>query len=73
MTLEEDLLKQLDRTVKKLGTTPILAALIRDSVRQYLKMIHTQHLEAKHRNGYVKRPAVKGEFSVPESDRNWGE
>jgi metal-responsive CopG/Arc/MetJ family transcriptional regulator len=71
MTLEEDLLKQVDRTVKKLGTTR--SALIRDSVRQYLKMIHTQQLEAKHRSGYAKRPAVKGEFSVPESDRSWGE
>ena len=71
MTLEEDLLREMDRTVKKLGTTR--SALIRDSVRQYLKMIRTQQLEAKHRNGYSKQPVVKGEFDVPESDRGWDE
>src|SRR5207249_11210215 len=51
MTLEEDLLKEMDRTVKKLGTTR--SALIRDSIRQYLKTIHMRQLEAKHRAGYT--------------------
>jgi metal-responsive CopG/Arc/MetJ family transcriptional regulator len=71
MTLEEDLLKEMDRTVKKLGTTR--SALIRDSIRQYLKMIHVRQLEAKHRAGYAKHPVLKGEFDVPESDRSWSE
>jgi metal-responsive CopG/Arc/MetJ family transcriptional regulator len=71
MTLEEELLRELDRTVKKLRTTR--SALIRDSIRQYLKMIHAQQLEAKHRAGYAKQPATKREFNVSESDRRWGE
>jgi metal-responsive CopG/Arc/MetJ family transcriptional regulator len=71
MTLEEELLKEMDRTVKKLGTTR--SALIRDSIRQYLKMIHVQQLEARHRDGYLRHPVVKEEFDVLESDRGWGE
>lgn len=71
MTLEEELLREMDRIVKKLRTTR--SALIRDSIRQYLKMIHTQQLEARHRAGYSKKPVAKGEFSVSESDRRWGE
>jgi metal-responsive CopG/Arc/MetJ family transcriptional regulator len=71
MTLEEELLKEMDRTVKKLRTTR--SALIRDSIRQYLKMIHTQQLEARHRAGYSKQPVTKEEFNVSESDRSWGE
>jgi len=57
MTLEEDLLKEMDRTVKKLETTR--SALIRDSIRQYLKTIHMRQLEAKHRAGYTKQHVAK--------------
>ena len=71
MTLEEELLKEMDRTVKKLRTTR--SALIRDSIRQYLKTIHMEQLEAKHRAGYSKQQVAKGEFDVSESDRGWGE
>jgi metal-responsive CopG/Arc/MetJ family transcriptional regulator len=71
MTLEEELLREVDRTVKKLGTTR--SALIRDSLRQYLKTIHTRQLEAKHRAGYAKQRVARAEFDVPESDRHWGE
>ena len=71
MTLEEELLREMDRTVKKLRTTR--SALIRDSIRQYLKTLHTQQLEARPRAGYSKQPVTKGEFNVSESDRRWGE
>ena len=71
MTLEEELLREMDRTVKKLRTTR--SALIRDSIRLYLKTIHMKQLEAKHRAGYTKQPVAQGEFDVPESDRSWSE
>lgn len=70
MTLEEELLSEVDRTVKALGTTR--SALIRDSLRQYLQTLHVQQLEAKHRAGYAKHPKARGEFGVPASDRRWG-
>src|SRR5262249_749775 len=71
MTLEEELLTEMDRTVKRMGTTR--SALIRESIRQYLKTLQMQQLEARHRAGYNKRKAGKEEFHVPESDRGWGE
>ena len=71
MTLEEELLRKMDHAVKKLRTTR--SALIRESIRQYLKIIHTRQLEAKHRAGYAKQRVGREEFDVPESDRGWGE
>ena len=71
MTLEEELLQQMDRTVKKLGTTR--SALIRDSIRKYLDMLHVQELERKHRAGYAKKRVSKGEFTIADADRKWGE
>lgn len=70
MTLEEDLLKEMDRTVKKLKTTR--SALIRDSIRQYLKTFNVRQLEAKHREGYTKHPVKRAEFEW-ESEQVWGE
>jgi metal-responsive CopG/Arc/MetJ family transcriptional regulator len=61
----------MDRTVKTLRTTR--SALIRESIRQSLKTIRTQQLEAKHRAGYSRRPVFRGEFNMPERDRSWGE
>jgi len=71
MTLEEELLREMDQAVKKLRTTR--SALIRESIRQYLKIIRTRQLEAKHRAGYAKHWVGREEFDVPESDRGWDE
>jgi CopG family transcriptional regulator / antitoxin EndoAI len=70
MTLDEHLLKTLDRTVKQLRTTR--SALIRESVREYLKTLSIRELEAKHRAGYEKHPAGKGEFDIWEREQDWG-
>ena len=71
MTLGEDLLKEMDRKVKSLKTTR--SALIRDSIRQYLQILNVRQLEAKHREGYAKRPVKRGEFDGWESEQVWGE
>lgn len=42
MTLEEELLGEVDEVVKKIRTTR--SALIRDSIRQYLKTLHVRQL-----------------------------
>jgi len=60
MTLNKELLEELDRTVKKLRTTR--SALIRDSIRQYLKTLKIRQLEARDREGYRKKPVKRGEF-----------
>ena len=71
MTLDEQLLKTLDRTVKEMRTTR--SALIRESVRLYLKTLHTRDLEARHREGYAKHPVKRGEFDVWEHEQDWGD
>lgn len=71
MTFEEDLLREVDRAVRNLRTTR--SALIRDSVRQYLKALTERQLEAKHRAGYRKLPVKRGEFDVWETEHRWGE
>ena len=70
MTFEEDLLNDVDKTVKKLRTTR--SALIRDSVRKYLKGLSDRELESKHRAGYSKRPVKRGEFDLWEKEQRWG-
>jgi metal-responsive CopG/Arc/MetJ family transcriptional regulator len=71
MTFDEHLLKSLDRTVKQLRTTR--SALIRESVREYLKTLHVRELETRHRAGYEKHPVKKGEFDVWQGEQDWGE
>ena len=53
MTLEDDLLREVDRVVRNLKTTR--SALIRDSVRRYLKALAERQLEEKLQRG-VSRP-----------------
>ena len=71
MTLEKEFLDDVDRAVKRLRTTR--SALIRTSLRQYLKDLGERQLEAKHRSGYSKRPVKRGEFDVWETEQEWGD
>lgn len=71
MTLDEPLLKEVDRTVRRLGTSR--SALIRESIQLYLKTLVIREAEAKHRLGYKKQPVKRGEFDVWESEQDWGE
>lgn len=71
MTLDEQLLKTLDRTVKEMRTTR--SALIRESVRHYLKTLHSRDQETRHRAGYAKHPVKRGEFDVWDREQDWGE
>ena len=71
MTLEEDLLREVDRTVRKLRTTR--SGLIRTSLRQYLKTVSERALENQHREGYARRPVHEGEFDIWEPEQEWGD
>ena len=71
MTFDERLLKTLDRTVKQMKTTR--SALIRESVRLYLKTLRVREMEASHRAGYLKHPVKRGEFDVWEHEQDWGD
>ncbi len=71
MTLEADLLKEIDRTVKKLKTTR--SALIRDSIRQHLKLLSVRELEERQRAGYARQRVKPGEFDIWDKEQSWGE
>ena len=64
MTLDENLIKEVDKTVKKLGTT-------REALKKSLKYMKQLELEKKHRHGYLKKPIKSDEFSDWENEQIW--
>ena len=71
MTLEEELVKAVDRVVKKLKTTR--SAFTRDALRDALHRHNIARLEQKNRSGYEKSPVQSGEFGVWEDEQTWVE
>jgi metal-responsive CopG/Arc/MetJ family transcriptional regulator len=71
MTLDENLIKSVDKIVKAIGTTR--SAFTRDALRQALKNHRIKLLEEKHRRGYQRLPVKPGEFSVWEDEQEWGD
>jgi predicted transcriptional regulator len=71
MTLDEDLVKAVDRAAKKMQTTR--SAFTRDALRLALKQMKTAQLVAKHRRGYEQHPVGENEFSVWEDEQQWGD
>ena len=71
MTLDEELVRAVDQTVKRLGTTR--SAFARKALQEALKKARLSELERKHREGYRKKPVVRGEFTDRESEQAWGD
>ena len=71
MTLDENLIKSVDKIVKAIGTTR--SAFTRNALRQALKNYRIKLLEEKHRTGYQRSPVRLGEFSVWEDEQEWGD
>ena len=71
MTLDEELVKAIDRAARKMKTTR--SAFTRQALRQALANLRIADLEEKHRLGYETHPAGKGEFSIWESEQEWGD
>jgi metal-responsive CopG/Arc/MetJ family transcriptional regulator len=69
MTLDDQLLKQIDEIIKDLKISR--SAYIRDSIRHYLKQTDIKQMEKQHRDGYQKFPVKKGEFDVWEDEQIW--
>lgn len=70
MTLDDDLVKRVDRVVKKLKTTR--SAFTRNALKDAIRQISISSLEDRHKKGYERYPADKTEFSVWESEQEWG-
>ncbi|MCK8601860.1 ribbon-helix-helix domain-containing protein [Desulfoferrobacter suflitae] len=71
MTLDEDLVKEVDRVSKQLKTTR--SAFTRKALREALERYRIEQLERKHRRGYERHPAGVDEFSVWEPEQAWGD
>ena len=71
MTLDDELVATVDQVVKKLKTTR--SAFTRKALRNAIKQVNVNQLEKKHKKGYERQPAGETEFSVWESEQEWGD
>jgi metal-responsive CopG/Arc/MetJ family transcriptional regulator len=71
MTLDDDLVEEVDRTVQELRTTR--SAFARDALRAALQRHREVALEEQHRNGYQAHPVPAEEFGVWEDEQEWGD
>lgn len=71
MTLDDDLVKEVDRLTKRLRTNR--SAFTRSALREAVDRYKTLVMERKHREGYERRPVEPGEFSVWEGEQAWGD
>ena len=71
MTLDEELLKSVDKIVEELKTTR--SSFTRKALREAIERLNVMRMEEKHREGYKHHPVSKYEFSVWESEQEWGD
>lgn len=69
MTLDADLVMQVDRAARRLKTTR--SAFTREALREALKRVTTLQREAKHRRGYTEHPVNADEFNDWEAEQVW--
>ena len=70
MTLDEELIKEVDSLVKKLNTSR--SAFTRAALRQAIRDKNDLLLEEKHRKGYKKCPMSKEE-QIWKDEQEWGD
>ena len=71
MTLDDNLVKAVDRVSKELCTTR--SAFARKALRDALVRYSLEQQEQKHRRGYERHPVSAEEFSVWETEQAWGD
>ena len=71
MTLDDELVANVDQVVKKLKTTR--SAFARKALKSAIKQVNINLLEQKHKKGYGHHPVDKTEFSFWESEQEWGD
>ncbi len=71
MTLDDDLVKAVDRVAKQLCTSR--SAFTRKALQEALDRHNLQKLERKHRQGYERQPVAADEFSAWETEQAWGD
>ena len=71
MTLDDDLVKAVDRVSKELRTSR--SAFARKALRDALARYSLEQLEHNHRRGYERHSVATDEFSVWETEQAWGD
>jgi metal-responsive CopG/Arc/MetJ family transcriptional regulator len=71
MTLDDDLVKAVDRVSKRLQMNR--SAFTRKALREALARHSFEQLERRHRHGYEQHLVATDEFSVWESEQAWGD
>jgi metal-responsive CopG/Arc/MetJ family transcriptional regulator len=69
MTLEENLISEVDKVVKLKKTTR--SAFTREALQAALINIQEKEMEQKQIKGYIKKPVKAGEFGPWESEQVW--
>jgi predicted transcriptional regulator len=70
MTLSEDLVSEVDRLAKKIGTTR--SEFTRRALQKAIAGLREKEMERRQRKGYMKKPVKPGEFSDWETEQAWG-
>lgn len=71
MTLDDNLVDDVDIVVKQLKTTR--SAFTRKALQEALKRVNVGMLENNHKKGYERFPVANSEFSVWEAEQEWGD
>ena len=71
MTLDEDLVRRVDRVSKRLQTSR--SAFTRDALRAALARYSVAQEEKRHRRGYERHPVAADEFTAWDSEQAWGD
>ena len=71
MTLDDDLVNSVDKAARRLKTSR--SAFTRNALRSALEQLRVRELERKHKEGYQKKPAKKGEFGAWEHEQVWAD
>ena len=71
MTFNEDLVDEVDRMVKELGTTR--SAFTRRALKIAIAELREKEMEQRQRDGYSQNPVKPEEFSDWESEQVWGD
>ena len=71
MTIDENLLADVDRAVDEMGTNRSL--FIRKALQSALRQHAVEKLEARHAMGYAEQPPVDDEVMEWAGEQVWGE
>ena len=69
MTLEPDLVAQVDKAARRLGLTR--SAFARRALAAAIEGLRVEELERRHREGYRRKPARRGEFDAWAAEQIW--